>query len=85
VEFSDSDHFTWLAIFGNERKVAHLGDGLLCSLVPLDWHRTERDRVFFAALSGRKMRIGFTVEEPEKVMGILKKKGQCIMREDGRG
>lgn len=78
VEFSDIDNFTCEAPTTMNGKWRIRGTGSFSAWFPLDWHRPERDRIFFATLSGRKMRIGFTVEDPEKVMGILSRKGLFI-------
>jgi hypothetical protein len=42
---------------------------------PLDKHRPSRDRIFMASLRGKYWRIGFTVEDSQKVTGILRERG----------
>jgi hypothetical protein len=42
---------------------------------PLDNRRPKRDRIFIASLRGTSRRIGFTVEDSQKVSGILKEQG----------
>jgi hypothetical protein len=42
---------------------------------PLDYRRPSRDRIFIASLRGNSRRIGFTVEDSQKVADILKERG----------
>jgi hypothetical protein len=42
---------------------------------PLDWVRPRRDTIFVARLRGRFIRIGFTVEDSQKVKSILRERG----------
>ncbi len=42
---------------------------------PLDLVRPKRDKIFFISLAGKKLRIGFTVEDSETVLRILTLKG----------
>jgi len=41
---------------------------------PCDWKRPKRDRIFIATLQGKQTKIGFSVEDSEKVQKILKNK-----------
>ncbi len=41
---------------------------------PCDWKRPTRDKIFVATLRNKWMRIGFTVEDSEKVQKILEEK-----------
>jgi hypothetical protein len=42
---------------------------------PRDEKRPRRDRIFVASLRGSSRRIGFTVEDSQKVTEILKQRG----------
>jgi len=41
---------------------------------PCDWKRPKRDRIFIATLRNEPTKIGFTVEDSEKVQDILREK-----------
>jgi hypothetical protein len=75
VEFSDIDHFTCEAPTIENGKWRIWGTGSFAAWYPLDSHRPERDRIFFATLAGGTMKIGFTVEDSAQVMTILSRKG----------
>ena len=81
VEFSDIDHFTCEVPTIMNGKYRIWGTGSFTVWYPLDSHRPERDRIFFATLTGRTMRIGFTVEDSSQVMTILSRKGLFIAGE----
>ena len=83
VEFSAIDHFTCEAPTVTNGKYRIWGTGSFSTWFPLDIHRPERDRIFFATLTGKKMRIGFTVEDPQQVRTILSRKGLYIAGEGG--
>ena len=51
------------------------GTGNFRTWFPQDTARPGRDRIFFAALRGSFRRIGFTVEDSQRVTGILKELG----------
>ena len=51
------------------------GTGDFRTWFPLDIKRPSRDRIFMAFLRGRSRRIGFTVEDSQKVTGVLKEQG----------
>lgn len=55
------------------------GTGDLRTWFPKDYKRPKRDRIFIAFLRNKCRRIGFTVEDSEKVIGILKIRG--LLRE----
>jgi hypothetical protein len=42
---------------------------------PLDWARPSRDAIFVVILRGCFMRIGFTVEDSQRVKRILSERG----------
>jgi hypothetical protein len=48
------------------------GSGDLHTWFPLDWFRPRRDAIFFLTLSSQSLEIGFTVEDTEKFIGVLK-------------
>jgi hypothetical protein len=81
VEFSDIDHFTCETPTVTNGKYRIWGTGSFSAWYPLDSHRPERDRIFFATLTGKKMKIGFTVEDPEQVTAILSRKGLFVAGE----
>ena len=41
---------------------------------PLDTQRSKRDIIFILHRKNKKIKIGFTVEDSEKVIGLLKDK-----------
>ncbi len=49
---------------------------------PADWDRPHRDRAFLLARQGKRVRIGFTVEDPAKVEAILRTRGLLRPRQD---
>jgi hypothetical protein len=51
------------------------GSGDLRTWFPLDGNRSKRDRIFVASLRGSSRRIGFTVEDSQKVTSILRERG----------
>jgi hypothetical protein len=83
VEFSDIDRFTCEPPTVTNGKFRIWGTGSFSTWYPLDRHRPDRDRIFFATFTGRKMRIGFTVEDPDQVITILSRKGLFIAGECG--
>jgi len=42
---------------------------------PLDWKRSQRASIFFLRLASQKIRIGFTVENPERFLEVMESKG----------
>jgi hypothetical protein len=42
---------------------------------PLDWRRPGRDTIFIAISRGRFLRIGFTVEDSQRVKSVLRELG----------
>lgn len=51
------------------------GTGDFRTWFPRDWKRPRRDKIFILYLANKRRRIGFTVEDSEKVENILKDKG----------
>jgi hypothetical protein len=51
------------------------GTGDFATWFPLDFGRPNRDAIFVASLRGTSQRIGFTVEDSQKVAGVLKERG----------
>jgi hypothetical protein len=51
------------------------GSGDFHTWFPQDFARPSRDRIFIASLRGSFVRIGFTVEDSQKVASILKERG----------
>ncbi len=47
---------------------------------PLDLARPKRDKVFVVTITKKKMRAGFTVENSETVLRILREKGLVTQR-----
>jgi hypothetical protein len=51
------------------------GTGDFATWFPLDFGRPNRDTIFVASLRGASQRIGFTVEDSQKVAEVLKERG----------
>ena len=51
------------------------GTGDLATWFPLDLGRPNRDRIFVASLQGGSQRIGFTVEDSQKVTQVFRERG----------
>lgn len=45
------------------------------SWFPLDWGRSRRSSIFLLRLASQRIRIGFTVENAERFIEIMKSKG----------
>ncbi len=75
VPFDDIDHIDVKrpTIMNGKWRIG--GTGGFRTWFPLDWNRPSRDRIFFATLKTGRMKIGFTVERPDEILRILKKKG----------
>lgn len=52
-----------------------LWGGNFITWFPKDWRRPQRSSIFLLCLRTQKIRIGFTVENPEKFMEVIKTKG----------
>ena len=55
-------------------KYRYWGTGNFISWYPKDFQRSGRDFIFFLFRKNKKIKIGFTVEDSPKVIGILKSK-----------
>lgn len=55
------------------------GTGDFGTWFPMDFGRPNRDKIFIAKLRDASLRIGFTVEDSQKVTDILKTQG--LLRE----
>jgi hypothetical protein len=51
------------------------GTGNFTTWFPKDWCRPKRSCIFLLRLGTQKICIGFTVENPEKFMEVMKTKG----------
>jgi len=51
------------------------GSGDFRTWFPFDLRRPKRDRIFIAHLRNSSRRIGFTVEDSQAMLGILKEQG----------
>ena len=63
------------SFFGGSWRIWGSGDPLFRTWFPLDGARPSRDLIFIATLRGRSVRVGFTVEHSQPVIGILEKLG----------
>jgi hypothetical protein len=54
------------------------GTGDFRTWFPKDWRRPQRSCIFLLRLATQKTRIGFSVENPEKFMEVIKSKGLKI-------
>jgi hypothetical protein len=61
------------SFFGGSWRI--WGSGNLWTWFPLDGARPSRDRIFVASLRDSSRRIGFTVEDSQKVISVLKEWG----------
>ena len=55
-------------------KYRYWGTGNFVSWYPKDFKRGMRDNIFFLFRKNKKLRIGFTVENSQEVISILKSK-----------
>jgi len=51
------------------------GTGDFRTWFPRDWRRPQRSCIFLLRLSTQKTRIGFTVEDPERFVEVVKSRG----------
>jgi hypothetical protein len=56
-------------------KWRYWGTGDFITWFPLDYSRSKRSFIFFLRLATQKIRIGFTVENPEAFVEAIKSKG----------
>jgi len=61
------------SVFGGSWRLWGTGD--FRTWYPMDSKRPSRDRIFVAQLRGRFRRIGFTVEDSQKVLNLLSERG----------
>jgi hypothetical protein len=61
------------SVFGGSWRIWGTGD--FQTWFPLDGGRPSRDRIFVASLRDSSRRIGFTVEDSQKVTSVLKERG----------
>jgi hypothetical protein len=59
-------------------KYRYWGSGDFNHWFPLDMKRSKRDIIFILYRKNKKIKIGFTVEDSEKVIGLLKEKVKLI-------
>jgi hypothetical protein len=81
--FGGAKHVLWNQIecvlarppsfFGGSWRLWGSGDFL--TWFPQDFARPSRDRIFIASLRSSVRRIGFTVEDSQKVASILRERG----------
>jgi hypothetical protein len=74
VCFADIDHIDVKTSRLGTGKYRMWGSGDFSTWFPLDANRSSRDRIFHLSLKTLGMNIGFTVEHPLEVTGILQKK-----------
>jgi hypothetical protein len=61
------------SFFGGKWRI--WGSGDFTTWFPCDGNRPGRDRIFIASLRDSSRKIGFTVEDSERVTSILKERG----------
>jgi hypothetical protein len=66
-------HVKQTSIFAGSWRI--WGSGDLRTWFPLDGSRPSRDRIFIASMRDSFWRIGFTVEDSQKVKSILRELG----------
>jgi len=82
VAFADIDHVeVRLPSLANGRWRIW-GTGNFTTWFPLDGARPSRDRIFIATLVGRRMKIGFTVEDSARVTALFRSRGIEVRKED---
>ena len=75
VLFANIDHIDVKKARMGTGKYRIWGSGDFRTWFPLDPTRPSRDRIFHLSLKAFGMNIGFTVENPREVTGILRKMG----------
>jgi len=81
--FGNDKHVPWSEIESIQSRPPSLmagswriwGTGNFLTWFPLDGKRPRRDRIFVASLRDTSRRIGFTVEDSQKVSAILEERG----------
>jgi len=82
VPFSDIDYVEARKPSLTNGKWRIWGSGNLTTWFPLDGARPSRDRIFVASLVGRRMKIGFTVEDSARVAALLRSQGVEVREEN---
>ncbi|HXX55795.1 MAG TPA: hypothetical protein VEI81_06850 [Methanoregula sp.] len=82
VALSDIDHIVAAKPSLANGRWRIWGSGDLITWFPLDGARPSRDRIFIATLVGRRMKIGFTVEDSARVTALLRSRGIEVREED---
>jgi hypothetical protein len=59
-------------------KWRYWGSGDFITWFPLDYNRPKRSFIFFLRLATQKIRVGFTVENPEAFIEAINAKGMYI-------
>lgn len=75
VPFSEIESIQPFALTFWNGKWRIWGTGDFRTWWPADWDRPRRDRAFLLASHGKRVRMGFTVEDPAQVEAILRAKG----------
>ena len=75
VNLSDVDHIEAMKPTLLSGKWRIHGTGDFKTWFPRDWKRHRRDKIFVMHLANTPRRIGFTVENSEKVENIFEQKG----------
>src|SRR5687768_10633418 len=78
VAFTDVDRVAAEQPSWRNGKWRLWGTGSFKTWFPLDWGRPSRDTLFFITQSRSPLRIGFTAENSESVLAILKQKGLAV-------
>ena len=80
VRLSDIDYIAETKPTLRSGKWRIHGTGDFKTWFPCDWKRPIRDKIFIISFQNKWIRIGFTVEDSERVTGIFKDKG--LLREE---
>lgn len=74
IQMADIDHIRVKAPTFWNGKWRIFGTGSLSIWFPEDVNRPRRDRIFFAVLKTQRVKIGFTVEDADRVEAIFREK-----------
>lgn len=80
INFTDINFITVKEPTIRNGKYRFWGSGDLKTWFPLDYGRNKRDKIFFIYMKTKKNLIGFTVEDSDKVIEVLKVKN--LLREN---
>ncbi len=78
VKFSDVESITVEPATISNGKWRIWGTGSLFTWYPCDTGRPGRDRIFFLKIRNKQINIGWTVHDPNTVIGVLRQKGFTI-------